>query len=110
MKYHDTGEQAALFWLLALDRLDWKTCSRRQCNEQVLIRLIPGKLHECSGAPMVEVLVSHPAVPGKRFKGTGNSLYEAVDQVHRELWRAGVRDLPFLSDFYRLVREEESKL
>jgi hypothetical protein len=84
------SELKAWAWLMALPRIDWKERGVRASNQQVLIRLLPGKLGATSGAPGVEVLLSHPDTP-KRVKGTGNSLMEAATRAHEELWAEGVR-------------------
>jgi hypothetical protein len=88
-------EQAELLawkWLLALERVPFDPTDARAGERQVIIRLHPGKLNPPrGGAPLVRVTATHPRLPGKRFRGSGNSLYEAVCQLSGEFWRAGVR-------------------
>lgn len=74
---------------MSLPRLDWKETKRVSMDQQVLVRMSPGKIHTSPGAPFVSVLISHPSVSG-RFKGTGNTLMQAAAEAHRRLWDAGV--------------------
>jgi hypothetical protein len=75
---------------MSLPRLDWKKTNRISLDQQILVRMSPGKITETMGAPLVSILVSHPDTD-KRIKGTGNSLMQAVMDVHTGLWNAGVR-------------------
>jgi len=84
------SEAAAWCWLMDFPRLDWQKHSRRECEGQITVRAIGGNLGLTKSAPLVHVSVRHPA-DEKRYKGSGNSLYEAVDRVCNEMWRVGFR-------------------
>jgi hypothetical protein len=81
-------------WLMALERFDWQTVENPRGphgEAQVTIKMHPGAYGANAGAPFVTVLVSHPARADKRYRGSGNSLAEAVNDVAADLWRDGVK-------------------
>jgi hypothetical protein len=84
-------ELRALLWLHRLPRQDWREAKGWRWQEQIVIRLVPGTLYAREGgAPLVKVLVTYPGIE-ERVTGGGNSLAEAVEDVHRELWRLGIK-------------------
>jgi|SRR5580658_6180705 len=91
-------EMEAWAWLLNLPRMviGKKMTLRqwRQWENQIRIRVCPGKLYTNKGAPMIKITARHPQSK-KRFLGTGNSLRQAADRLHGEFWRAGIQ-LPFI--------------
>ena len=82
-----SGELKAWLWLLDLPRLDYK---EESTDQQIIIRVCPGKLHETSGAPLVHVSCKHPKL-AKRIRGSGNSLCHAVGVMQSKLWRQGIK-------------------
>lgn len=87
-------ERQAWQWLLALPRLDWRKHGFRKTDQQVMIRICPGRLGALSGAPLIHVHVSFPGLKA-RIRGTGNNLYHAVERIHHYLWEKGIH-LPFV--------------
>jgi len=82
-------EARAWLWLQQLERIPWETTPPRQYGQQVVIRMLPGSLGAGKGEPWVRISARHPAIE-RRVKGSGNSLAEAADRLHRALWELGV--------------------
>ena len=83
-------EEAAWKILLRLRRLNWETHTRRECNNQIIIRVVPGELYKHIGAPFVKISVAHPLL-GHRVTACGNTLSSAVEDLRRGLERLGAK-------------------
>ena len=83
-------EMRALKWLLNLRRLDYKKVGFKRCDNQIIVRILPGKLEANQGAPGFKVSIALPYMD-KRVVESGTSLFMAVDRLHRALWHKGIR-------------------
>jgi hypothetical protein len=100
----ESGELAAWQWLLTIPRiplpdadatLDERRRWYRAHERQIIVNVVPGKLHAMGGAPMVNVSIVYPGIKG-RIRGAGNSLYEAVEGVQSALWQKGAKHEPLI--------------
>ena len=97
MHYPDSlieQEQEAWRWLLSLDRLGFHEWDAEDVNSQVRLQVVPGKLGETSGAPLVQIDFQHPRL-NKRIQSSGNSLAEACQRLYYTCLQADV-NVPFL--------------
>lgn len=103
-----TGELTAWQWLLMIPRLNYTTTNPRRLDQQIQIHTVPGELDRLGGAPLVKVSIAHPELPeGTRVHGSGNSLWNAVEEVNMNLWRMGVTTMPFLVAMQANVNRQE---
>jgi hypothetical protein len=73
-------DRLAWRWLMFLPRID----DIFKQDQQIIIRACPRLDGSCK--PFIKVTVAYPGL-NKRVRATGNSLYEAVEEISRELWR-----------------------
>jgi len=84
------AEEMAWRALLKLGRLNWKTHTRRECDNQIIIRVVPGELYTHVGAPLVQISARHADLD-RRVRVCANTLASAVEALRRNLERLGAK-------------------